>query len=86
MRSCRSVALAVAVALLVPVVAGAQGTLGDQLAAKFQQTLDRLARDARGVAGVSVVDLTSGRRWEVNGTTVFPQGSAIKIALLIEPC
>ena len=84
MRSCRSVALAVAVALLVPVVAGAQGTLGDQLAAKFQQTLDRLARDARGVAGVSVVDLTSGRRWEVNGTTVFPQGSAIKIALLIE--
>jgi beta-lactamase class A len=77
-------ALMVASGLVLPGVAAAQPSLGDQLAAKFQRTLDGLADSARGVVGVSVVDLTGGRRWDVNGTTVFPQGSAIKIALLIE--
>ena len=84
-------ASAVLVALLLAGPAAAQlapsasaGTPGDQLAAKFQQTLDGLARTSPGVVGVSVVDLTSGRRWDVNGATVFPQGSAIKVSLLIE--
>ncbi len=63
-----------------PAAAGLTG----QLAAKFQQTLDDLARTSAGVVGMSVVDLTSGQRWDVNGTTVFPQGSAIKVSLLIE--
>lgn len=76
--------LVLAGALLLPGAADAQATLGDQLAAKFQHTLDGLTREARGVVGVSVVDLTSGRRWEINGTTIFPQGSAIKIPLLVE--
>jgi beta-lactamase class A len=67
-----------------PAPAPATATLSDQLAAKFQQTLDDLARTSAGVVGVSVVDLTSGRRWDVNGATVFPQGSAIKVSLLIE--
>lgn len=76
--------LVVAAALLAPPGARAQPSLGDQLARKLQHTLDGLAESARGVVGVSVVDLTDGRRWDVNGTTVFPQGSAIKIALLLE--
>jgi beta-lactamase class A len=63
---------------------GAHPTLGEQLAAKFQHTLDEIARTADGVVGASVVDLTSGNRWDVNGATVFPQGSAIKVSLLIE--
>jgi len=82
-RFLAAVMLAVCAAAAAP-VAFAQGTLGDQLDARLQRTLDQLARDAAGVVGVSVVDLTSGRRWDVNGTTVFPQGSAIKIPLLIE--
>ncbi len=60
------------------------GELREMLAVKFQHTLDDIARTATGVVGASVVDLSSGRRWDVNGSTVFPQGSAIKIALLIE--
>ncbi|MGE0814836.1 MAG: serine hydrolase [Vicinamibacterales bacterium] len=64
--------------------AAAQPPLVDQLAAKFQRQLDGLAEAAPGVVGISVVDLTSGRRWDVNGTTVFPQGSAIKVSLLLE--
>ncbi len=75
--------VAVAAVSAAPAVS-AQGSLGDQLDTKFQRTLDHLAETEAGVVGVSVVDLGSGRRWDVNGTTVFPQGSAIKIPLLIE--
>lgn len=72
------------VVLLISGLASAQPSLPDQLAAKFQRDLERLAAQAPGVVGVSVVDLTTSRRWDVNGTTVFPQGSAIKIPLLVE--
>ncbi|MCC6992158.1 MAG: serine hydrolase, partial [Acidobacteria bacterium] len=84
MRLRRLAALVATGALIVPAGAAAQATLGDQLAGKFQRTLDQLAASARGVVGISVVDVTSGRRWDVNGTTVFPQGSAIKVSLLLE--
>lgn len=66
------------------VTLSAQTSLPDQFAAKFQRELETLASTAHGVVGVSVVDLTSNRRFDVNGVTVFPQGSAIKVALLIE--
>ena len=55
-----------------------------QLAAKLQSDLQRLAAAAPGVAGLSVVDLSSGQRFGVNEGLVFPQGSAIKIPILIE--
>ena len=55
-----------------------------QLAAKLQSDLQRLAAAAPGVAGISVVDLSSGQRFGVNEGLVFPQGSAIKIPILIE--
>ena len=55
-----------------------------QLAAKLQSDLQRLAAAAPGVAGISVVDLASGQRFGVNEGLVFPQGSAIKIPILIE--
>lgn len=81
------VALAVAAVVAATVAVAplrAQPTLTDQLAAKFQRTLDTLAAAAPGVVGIGVVDLTSGRRYDVNGAVVFPQGSAIKIPLLLE--
>ena len=56
----------------------------DQLAAKLRNDLQRLATAAPGVVGISVVDLTSGQRFGVNEGLVFPQGSAIKIPILIE--
>ena len=55
-----------------------------QLAAKLQSDLQRLAAAAPGVAGISVIDLSSGQRFGVNEGLVFPQGSAIKIPILIE--
>jgi beta-lactamase class A len=55
-----------------------------QLAAKLQSDLQRLAAAAPGVVGISVVDLSSGQRFGVNEGLVFPQGSAIKVPILIE--
>ena len=54
------------------------------LADKLQREMQRLADAAAGVVGVSVVDVSSGERFGVNDTWVFPQGSAIKIPVLIE--
>lgn len=54
------------------------------LGTKLQNRLDALAADMPGVVGIQVVDLTSGQRFGVNDQLVFPQGSAIKVPLLIE--
>jgi beta-lactamase class A len=54
------------------------------LAEKLRVELGRIADETRGVVGAQVVDLTTGERIGVNDTLVFPQGSAIKIPVLIE--
>jgi len=76
--------IAVAATFVLGLSLSAQTALTDQFAAKFQRDLETLASTANGVVGVSVVDLTTSRRFDVNGVTVFPQGSAIKVPLLIE--
>ena len=55
-----------------------------QLTAKFRERLAEIARSTDGVVGIGVIDLQSGERFGVNDTLVFPQGSAIKIPILIE--
>ena len=65
----------------------AQRAAGDQraqLTAKFRERLSQIAQSTDGVVGVSVIDLVSGERFGVNDTLVFPQGSAIKIPILVE--
>src|SRR6476620_5736535 len=62
----------------------AQPAHRDQLATKFRTDLQRLATAASGVVGISVIDLSSGQRFDVNESLTFPQGSAIKIPILIE--
>jgi len=64
--------------------AEAQPAHREQLGAKLRNDLQRLATGAPGVVGISVVDLSSGQRFGVNEGFVFPQGSAIKIPILIE--
>jgi beta-lactamase class A len=78
-----SVAL-VAVFTLLPSRASAQAAHLQQLSQKYQTTLDEIARDVPGVMGISVVDLMTGETFGVNDTLVFPQGSSIKVAILIE--
>lgn len=82
---------AVLLALILGASAGtrvsAQGSANPQraaLTAKFREQLSTIARTADGVVGISVIDLASGERFGVNDSLVFPQGSAIKIPILIE--
>ena len=74
--------LAILAMLAMP--AQAQPAHRDQLATKFRSDLQRLATAASGVVGISVIDLSSGQRFDVNESLMFPQGSAIKIPILIE--
>ena len=51
---------------------------------KLEERMAAIARDFDGVAGASVIDLATGERWGVNQDLSFPQGSAIKIPILLE--
>ena len=51
---------------------------------KMQQEVERIARELDGVAGVAILDLTSGERLLINGDEIFPQASLIKLPLLVE--
>lgn len=54
------------------------------LARQLQRQLDSLATSAAGVVGIAVEDLTTGERFGVNDSLIFPQASAIKVAILLE--
>ncbi len=54
------------------------------LRGKLQERLERIVNDYEGIAGVHLVDLVSGDRFRVNDELVFPQASAIKVAILLE--
>ena len=51
---------------------------------KMQSDLEAIIDDYEGVAGVHVIDLSSGYRWAYRDKLVFPQASAIKIPILLE--
>lgn len=50
----------------------------------FQAELETIVHEYEGVAGVHVVDLTTGERFGVRDEFEFPQASAIKVPILIE--
>ena len=79
----------IALALMAPCLAmapalGAQPAHRAMLAGKLRAELESVAARAPGIAGAQVIDLTTGERFGVNDTLTFPQGSAIKIPILIE--
>ncbi len=51
---------------------------------KLQADIESVVNDYEGVAGVHVLDLSSGDRWTYRDELVFPQASAIKIPILLE--
>jgi beta-lactamase class A len=62
----------------------AQDTYLDILHDKLQADLLEIVDDYEGVAGLHILDLTSGDRWAIRDELVFPQASAIKIPILLE--
>ena len=67
-----------------PGASGAQAAQRAILATKLRTELRQIADDTKGVVGAQVIDLATGERIGVNDTLTFPQGSAIKVPLLIE--
>jgi len=51
---------------------------------KLQASLEAVIENYEGVAGVHIVDLTSGDRWAIRDDLQFPQASAIKVPILLE--
>ncbi|MCI0486759.1 MAG: class A beta-lactamase-related serine hydrolase [Blastocatellia bacterium] len=51
---------------------------------KAEARLQEIVRGTRGAMGMEAVDLTSGERFSINENFVFPQGSAIKIPIMME--
>ncbi|MFB3829315.1 MAG: serine hydrolase [Bryobacteraceae bacterium] len=68
--------------LLFAACAPAQRTAAGLLEVKTLAELERYDAGFDGVLGVAVIDLESGRVMSLNGDTVFPQASVIKIPIL----
>jgi beta-lactamase class A len=83
-RLATAVALFLAACALATAPAAAQAPHRAILKEKLLQDLTRISNDFDGVMGVEVVDLTDSSRIGVNQNLVFPQGSAIKIPILLE--
>lgn len=79
-----TLAVTVSAVLLASGAAEAQEEHRALLRDKFQTRLEAVVDGFDGVAGVRAVDLTSGERFGVNADLVFPQGSAIKVPVLLE--
>lgn len=70
--------------LAAATTAAAQEAHRDILRAKLQSQLQTVIDDYEGVAGLHIVDLTSGDRWAIRDDLPFPQASAIKVPILLE--
>jgi beta-lactamase class A len=77
-------ALFFAACFLASGTAGAQTEHRAILKEKLLHELTRISDSFDGVMGIEVVDLTDSSRIGVNQNLVFPQGSAIKIPILLE--
>lgn len=62
----------------------AQATHESILEGQLRARLRTIADTTHGVLGVSLVDLKTGRAVGLSDSLVFPQGSAIKIPILVE--
>jgi beta-lactamase class A len=71
-------------ALAAPAPITAQEEHLSILRGKLQADLEEIVDAYEGVAGLHVVDLTTGDRFAVRDDLVFPQASAIKVTILLE--
>jgi len=72
---------AIVVAMMFP-IGGSGQEHRDIIASKFQEQLESVAARTPGVLGIYIIDLETDARFGVNEELVFPQASAIKVALL----
>jgi len=80
----RKLILLAAAFTCLPTVALAQPDNWELVRKKTEAKLAEIAAGTRGIVGLAAVDLTSGERLGTNENLVFPQGSAIKVPILLE--
>lgn len=56
----------------------------DVLWQKLEATVTEVDRSLEGVLGVTILDLTEGRKFQLHADDVFPQASSIKTAVQAE--
>lgn len=78
------IVLATTFSAWMPTPASAQEEHLAILRDKLQSDLEDIVRGYEGVAGLHVVDLTSGDRFAIRDELVFPQASSIKVSILLE--
>ncbi|MGQ0650603.1 MAG: class A beta-lactamase [Gemmatimonadaceae bacterium] len=66
----------------VPLAVLAQA--GDAGLARLRSEIDRLSTSARGVVGVGIIHLESGRELFVNGNEPFPMASTFKVPVAVQ--
>jgi beta-lactamase class A len=71
-------------AIAASAAAQAPPTSGDALRTRFAAAIERIADDADGVVGYTIVDITSGERFARLEQAAFPAASTIKLAILYE--
>lgn len=69
---------------LLPAAGSAQPTLKQQIRAQTEARLHSIADTTQGRLGLAAFDLEAEERFTLHGDLVFPQGSAIKIPILME--
>lgn len=69
---------------MVAGTSSAQSPHREILKQKLHRDLTTIAESFDGVMGVQIIDLIDNTRFGVNADLVFPQGSAIKIPILVE--
>jgi beta-lactamase class A len=80
----RASAALIVLAFIAPPPIRGQEPHRDILRAKLARELTRIADDFDGVLGAQVLDLTDSSTVGVNEQLLFPQGSAIKVPILLE--
>ncbi len=71
-------------ALRAATPSGAQDALGTTFSKAFASRIGAIASSADGVIGYSIIDITSGERFDRLETTAFPAASTIKLTVLYE--
>jgi beta-lactamase class A len=84
MRTLNAILVGTVVLLLIPNETPAQAPHREILRSKLEKELRQVSDSFPGVMSIQFVDLTDGTRVGVNEQLVFPQGSSIKIPILIE--
>ena len=71
-------------ALTLSISAFSQTSVQDLLEKRTLKQIDAVASSLDGVLGFAAIDLTNGHTISLNGNTVFPQASSIKIPIMIQ--